>query len=101
MRTLLQFVIRYHFTLLFISLEIIGLSLLSNFNSYQQARVIHFRNTMSGRMATRMANLRSYFLLEDANASMSRENTELYNKLRASYTSRIDPTEVDTTSNRK
>ncbi len=103
MRELLRFLIRYHFILLFILLESLGVVLLVQNNTYQKAQFVTLTHSVSGNLAKKIANLRSYLSLHKENRQLIQENNKLYNMVKSLVTINYGEQfyNVDTTSRRK
>jgi rod shape-determining protein MreC len=95
MRSLLRFLIQYHFTLFFVFLEIIAFSLLVRFNSFQNARVYSIRHAIVGRISKTNSDFTNYLSLEKQNKELVEENARLYNQLPLSKYSLKDNSYTD------
>ncbi|MFO7827024.1 MAG: rod shape-determining protein MreC [Bacteroidales bacterium] len=87
MRSLLNFLLRIHFLLLFILIEIFSFSLLVNNNNFQRARFVNFTRQLSGNYHQRLTNLKQYFSLQEENQQLVEENTRLLNIIESTYKS--------------
>ena len=85
MGNLLRFFIKFHHIFLFLLLEVIGITLLVNFNSYHGARFSALRHSVLGSISRRVTNLTDYFSLREENRALIDENNKLYNLLRNAY----------------
>jgi len=85
MRSLLDFLLRIHFLLLFVLIEALSLILLVNNNNFQQASLVNFSRQISGKYYTRTANLKQYFSLAEQNRKLAEENTRLISILESKY----------------
>jgi len=92
MRSLLDFLVRIHFLILFILIEVFSIILLVNNNHFQQAAVVNMSRQISGRYYARTANLKQYFSLAEQNRKLAEENTRLMSILESKY--RIDRHEI-------
>jgi rod shape-determining protein MreC len=81
MRNLLRFIINNQFTLLFLIIEIISLSLVVRSNNYQQARYINFSQDINGFVSKKIDKFVSYFSLKEQNTQLLNENIELKNEI--------------------
>jgi len=81
MRNLLRFIINYQFTLLFLIIEIISITLVVRSNKYQQARYINFSQNINGYFSRKIGNFVQYFSLKEINSQLFNENEELKNEL--------------------
>jgi rod shape-determining protein MreC len=86
MRNFLRFIVQHHFLILFLLIETFSVFLLFTANSYQKVRFYNFSHSISGRMSTRMENVKDYFSLRSENRKLADENSRLYNRLRSSFT---------------
>lgn len=85
MRSLLDFLLRIHFLLLFVLIEALSLILLFNNNNFQQASLVNFSRQVSGKYYARTANLKQYFSLAEQNRKLAEENTRLVSILESKY----------------
>lgn len=81
MRSLLQFLARFHVFFLFLALEIISLILIVNYNNFQRVRFLNSSNRVSASVYEMSSNLTSYFQLRRINEELAAENAELQTKL--------------------
>ena len=81
MRSLLQFLARFHVFFLFLALEIISLILIVNYNNFQRVRFLNSSNRLSASVYELSSNLTSYFQLRRINEELAAENAELQTKL--------------------
>jgi len=87
MKSLLNFLVRTHFLLLFVLIEIFSISLLVNNNSFQRSRMVDFSREFSGNYHRKLADLKEYFALRDINQQLVKENTRLLNIIESTYKS--------------
>ena len=87
MKSLLNFLLRIHFLLLFILIEIFSISLLVNNNYYQRSRMVNFTRELSGRYHQKLAGLKEYFSLLEINQQLVEENNRLLNIIESTYRS--------------
>ena len=85
MRNLLRFIIQHHFLILFLLIESFSLFLLFSANPYQRVVFYNASHKLSGRISTRMENFKDYFSLYYENRKLAEENSNLYNRLKTSY----------------
>jgi rod shape-determining protein MreC len=85
MRNLLRFILQHHFLILFLLIESFSLFLLFSANPYQRVRFYGASHKVSGRISTRIENIKDYFALYNENRKLSEENARLYNQLKSSY----------------
>ncbi len=81
MRSLLQFLARFHVFFLFLALEIISLILIVNYNNFQRVRFLNSSNRVSASVYELSSNLSNYFQLRRINDELAAENAELQTKL--------------------
>jgi rod shape-determining protein MreC len=81
MRSLLQFLARFHVFFLFLALEVISLILIVNYNNFQRVRFLNSSNRVSASVYELSSNLTSYFQLRRINDELAAENAELQTKL--------------------
>lgn len=101
MRNLLQFLIKHHFILLFLLLEVIALSILVRFNEFHGARIYRFKHAIVGRISEKYNNYTKYISLVDQNKMLVEENARLYNELKESMYILADSSMVDSTTFRQ
>lgn len=87
MRSLLNFLLRIHFLLLFILIEIFSVSLLVNNNNFQRARFVNFTRQLSGNYHQKLSDLKQYISLQEENKQLIEENTRLLNIIESTYKS--------------
>ncbi|MFP4023454.1 MAG: rod shape-determining protein MreC [Thiohalospira sp.] len=87
MKSLLNFLLRIHFLLLFILIEVFSISLLVNNNNFQRARMVNFTRQLSGKYHQKLANLKEYFSLKEENQQLIEENNRLLNIIESTYKS--------------
>ena len=87
MRSLLKFLLRTHFLILFILIEVLSISLLVNKNNFHKARFVNFSRQFSGKFYTKTASLKQYISLTDENQKLADENTRLLNIIESTYKS--------------
>jgi len=81
MRNLLRFIINSQFTLLFLLIEIISLSLVIRSNKYQQSRYINLAQNVNGYFSSKIDDFVQYFSLKEQNSQLLNENHELKSEL--------------------
>ncbi|HKL07588.1 MAG TPA: rod shape-determining protein MreC [Bacteroidales bacterium] len=87
MKSLLNFLLRIHFLLLFILIEIFSISLLVNNNNYQRSRMVNFSRELSGKYHQELSGLKKYFSLQEVNQQLVEENNRLLNIIESTYKS--------------
>jgi len=90
MKNLLHFIVRFHFTILFIVIEIFSLLLLVNYNNYQKVQFLNSSNVISGGIYEKISALNDYLSLAKNNEELNRENTRLNNLLANSFKLSVD-----------
>jgi rod shape-determining protein MreC len=81
MRSLLNFLIRYHNLILFLILEGIAFYYLATGNNYHRTRVLNGVNTLVLRAEDKINSTRTYLSLREINAMLAAENVELRNRI--------------------
>ncbi len=81
MRNFIRFIIRNHFFLLFLLLEIVSFYFIFNYNQYHRNIYLSSSNQISGDFYERFNSVIQYFELKDTNEELAREIVELRNKL--------------------
>lgn len=99
MKELLRFLIRYHFALLFILLESIGITILIQNNNYHKASFVNFTHGISGNFSKRIDVIRDYFSLREENRQLIDENNKLYNLVKSSANISYIDQKIKTESN--
>ncbi|MPQ45637.1 rod shape-determining protein MreC [Marinifilum sp. N1E240] len=90
MKNLLHFIVRFHFTILFIVFELFCLLLLVNYNNYQKSQFLNSSNSISGGIYEKVSSVIDYLSLAKTNEELSRENAKLNNLLGSSFKSSVD-----------
>lgn len=81
MRTLLQFIIRYHLVFLFLLMEIFSFTLIFRYNRYQRAGVLNFSSSVQGYAYSKVFKYKEYLNLYKINQELVNENNLLRNQL--------------------
>ncbi len=81
MRNLILFIWKYHFTFLFIGLEVLALTLLSTNNTYQRTRMHRFSLAISGSVFNFQDGFARYVNLDYENEVLRQQNALLENEL--------------------
>lgn len=84
MRTLLRFLVKNYYYLLFIGLQAACVLLMVKNRSYQSGTLISSANALSGKTYELVANTREYLALKEENQRLAEENARLHNVLRTS-----------------
>lgn len=87
MRTLLRFLYRYHFFLLFILLEVLAFTLIVRYNKFQRATFSTFTENISGYFNEKITAFTEYFTLVETNRKLALENEKLKNQIQRVYRS--------------
>lgn len=87
MRSLLRFIVRFHFVLIFLLIESFSLFLLVQYNHYQRSTVINSSNKISGKIYDKFSLVSDYFSLRKANLELANQNKELLNRSKVAYKS--------------
>ena len=99
MQNLLRFLLKYHFTLLFVLLETLALLLLLQNNNYQNTRFVEFTRNVKGSFYEQTMQVKKYLSLQEKNRQLIQENEKLRNYIAANLQSENDTfrRKVDTT----
>ena len=81
MRNLLNFLLKYINIIVFLILEGIAFSWLTNGNSYHNARVVRMVQGVTRGLNEKITNARTYLSLREINSGLASENSELKNRL--------------------
>lgn len=87
MRSLLNFLVRIHFLLLFILIEVFSITLLINNNNFHNARFVNFTRQFAGKFYLKTTKLKQYMSLADENQRLVEENNRLLNIIESTYKS--------------
>ena len=77
MRALLRYIIRNHFFILFILLEVFSFFLLFNYNKYQKAQYLNSANAVTASVYNSFNSVVRYFGLNAVNEDLALENARL------------------------
>jgi len=81
MYNLVKFIAKYHFTFLFIILEIIAGVIIFQNNKYQKVKFLNASNFLTGGIYSFQENVKSYFKLKEVNQQLAEENAFLRNQV--------------------
>ena len=81
MNTLIRFIVRYQFFLLFLVLEIISFWMLGKHTYYQSSKIEDVYRVVSGSANEYISNTTTYLSLKGVNENLARENLELKNQV--------------------
>ena len=98
MRSLLHFLARNYFILLFLALEILSLVLIVNYNNFQRVKFLNSSNRLSASLFELTDDFTNYFHLKKENEELSSENAQLRTQLQKLKLDEII-NEVDSTVN--
>lgn len=87
MRSLFNFLLRTHFLLLFILIEVFSVILLINNNNFHKAKFVNFTRQFAGNFYVKTTKLKQYIYLADENQRLAEENTRLLNIIESTYKS--------------
>ena len=83
MKEIIKLILKYHFTIIFILLEIVSFSLIIRHNEYQRAIFSESASTLFGNVSSTITSIKDYFRLKEINESLAKENILLKNRLEA------------------
>ena len=83
MKEIIKLILKYHFTIIFILLEIVSFSLIIRHNEYQRAIFSESASTLFGNISSTIKSIKDYFRLKEINESLAKENILLKNRLEA------------------
>jgi len=87
MQNLLDFLFKFHHWLLFLVLEVVGVSMLFKYNGYQGSVWISSANSIAGKVYEWQSGMEQYLSLREQNEMLTRRNLEL---VRRNYNLRQD-----------
>ena len=82
MYNLIQFVIKYHFILLFLLIEGFSIFLLASNNQYQGNKINAFSQKYIGSLHEGLANISDFLKLQQTNVFLAEENAKLHSLLK-------------------
>ena len=85
MNNLRRFIIKYHFVILFILLEVISILLLANSQRFHRNRMVNTTNDVVGKIYEWGSEVGNYFRLNNANKQLAEENAMLRQQLSVMY----------------
>ena len=99
MRNILKFIIRFHFTILFVIIEVFALFLTIQTNHFQKASFINSANDITGSLYNTLSSITEYLNVKEENDKLAKENSELRLLLKSNYIeNRINPIYVSDSS---
>ena len=81
MKEIIKLILKYHFTIIFILLEIVSFSLIIRHNEYQRAIFSESASNLFGNVSSTITSIKDYFRLKEMNESLANENILLKNRL--------------------
>lgn len=81
MKEIIKLILKYHFTIIFILLEIISFSLIVMHNSYQRTVFSGYAASFFGSISTVVTDIDDYFYLKVTNEKLVAENTNLRSQI--------------------
>lgn len=90
MQNLIRFLIRYHFSLLFILIEALAIFLLIQNNNYQKTKFVGFTRNIKGSFYQQSVKINNYFNLKEENEKLAKENVQLKNFIDKNLETRAD-----------
>lgn len=85
MKNIIAFLLRFHYTILFLFLQIIAFYLLYRTTNLQHSVLLDAGNSISGRLYQIDNNIKSYFHLKETNRKLAIENAILRSKINSAY----------------
>ncbi len=89
MYRLIRLIIKYHFFLLFVFLEIVSILLAINFNKHHNTVYLSSANSVVGSFNSKFNGISTYLNLKIKNEQLLNQNTDLLNKTISNYISNI------------
>lgn len=81
MKEIIKLILKHHFTIIFILLEIVSFSLIVQHNKYQRTVFSGYTASVFGYLSSCSADVHEYMYLRELNEKLVEENTELKNKV--------------------
>ncbi len=85
MKNLIQLIVRFHFAILFIIIELVCFLLIVSHNNYHKTVFLNSNNAISGGIYEKVNTFSDYIRLTKINDQLSTENTHLQNLLSENY----------------
>ncbi|MGQ1785980.1 MULTISPECIES: rod shape-determining protein MreC [unclassified Saccharicrinis] len=85
MRNFLRFILKHHFTFLFILFELIAFILIVSYNQNQRALYLSSSSRIAGSLFEKMNSVEQYFALKEINRELSNENAFLRSQMPSSF----------------
>ena len=83
MRTLLNFLVRNYYNLLFIFLQMLCILLITKNRNFQSTHIINSSNTISAEAFQAVSNTKEYLSLKEENLKLAKQNAGLLNIIRS------------------
>lgn len=87
MQTLIAFLKRYNYVLLFLLLEVLAVVMMVNNTYYQGSKLLRWSNNVAGKWYSSVHSVTGYFGLKRENDLLAQENAQLRAQLASSYIS--------------
>ncbi|MFC2137088.1 rod shape-determining protein MreC [Bacteroidota bacterium] len=99
MRNLITYIIRYHFSILFLIIEVLSIIIVIQYNQFQNSKFYNFSHAVSGAIYKKTYNIKEYMNLRPINNELLAENERLKNELELKKTINLNVTDslIDTT----
>ena len=81
MKKIIKLILKYHFTIIFILLEVLSFSLIVLHNNYQRTVFSGYTASFFGTISSVVTRVDDYFYLKVTNEKLVAENTELRNEI--------------------
>lgn len=81
MKEIIKLILKYHFTIFFVALEIGSFFLIVNHNNYQKTVFSGYMASLSNILSSTVTDIKDYFYLKVSNDKLVAENTKLRNQL--------------------
>jgi rod shape-determining protein MreC len=85
MQKLLQVVEKYYIVFLFLLMEMVGFSLLVNYNTFHQISYLSWVNDVTGGVYQRLSDITEHIRLKEVNQELAEENARLRQQLEGSF----------------
>lgn len=91
MRNLIQLILRYKITLLFVALEVLAFTLLVSYNSHHQIKYLSATTEITGVIHQKVHDISSYLSLNRVNKELAQENAALRNLIKSNFKGDPEP----------
>lgn len=81
MKEIIKLIVKYHFTIIFVLLEILAFSLVVMHNNYQRTIFSGYTASFFGHLSSFAVETKNYWYLKETNQQLVAENTDLYNQI--------------------